>query len=36
MRGRVEAMGGQMKIESRPGGGTEIEFQVPVATEMTP
>ncbi len=36
MRGRVEAMGGQMKIESGAGAGTEIEFQVPVAAEMTP
>jgi signal transduction histidine kinase len=36
MRGRVEAMGGQMNIESRPGAGTEIEFQVPVAVRATP
>ena len=30
MKGRVEDLGGSMNIESRPGGGTEIEFRVPM------
>ena len=30
MRGRIEGLGGQMKIDTRPGAGTEIEFLVPV------
>lgn len=32
MRGRVEALGGQMKIE--PGTGTEVEFHVPVGERV--
>jgi signal transduction histidine kinase len=34
MRGRIEALGGQMKVESRPGAGTEIEFQVPSGPQV--
>ncbi len=34
MRGRVEGLGGRMTIESRPGAGTEVEFQVPSDTEV--
>jgi signal transduction histidine kinase len=34
MRGRIEALGGQMKVESRPGAGTEIEFQVPSGSQV--
>ena len=30
MKGRVEAVGGTMRIESSPGRGTEVEFTVPV------
>ncbi len=30
MGGRVDAMGGSMKIDSRLGSGTEVEFQVPL------
>jgi signal transduction histidine kinase len=35
MRGRVEGLGGQMKIESRAGTGTEVEFQVPAGGQVT-
>lgn len=35
MRGRIEGLGGQMDIESRPGAGTEIEFRVPVTSQVT-
>ena len=31
MKGRVEALGGRMIVESAPGAGTEIEFRVPLA-----
>ena len=30
MKGRVEALGGSMRVQSAPGRGTEIEFTVPV------
>lgn len=30
MRGRVEALGGRMSLDSRIGSGTEVEFVVPV------
>lgn len=36
MGGRVEALGGRMRIDSSPGGGTEVEFQVPVEKEVEP
>lgn len=29
MKGRVEDLGGSMKIDSRPGAGTEVEFKIP-------
>lgn len=29
MKGRVEELGGSMRIETEPGGGTEVEFRVP-------
>lgn len=35
MRGRVEGLGGQMKIESRAGTGTEVEFHVPAGGQVT-
>ena len=31
MKGRIEDLGGEMRIVSAPGAGTEIEFKVPVA-----
>jgi signal transduction histidine kinase len=31
MRGRVQSLGGQMRIESILGSGTEVEFKVPAA-----
>lgn len=30
MKGRVEALGGTMRVQSSPGKGTEIEFTVPL------
>jgi signal transduction histidine kinase len=30
MKGRIEAVGGEMRLESIPGSGTEVEFRVPV------
>lgn len=30
IKGRVEALGGQLSIDSKPGAGTELELQVPV------
>jgi signal transduction histidine kinase len=33
MKGRVEEMGGRMLIRAAPGGGTEIEFRAPKATD---
>lgn len=30
MRGRIEALGGEMRLESILGSGTEVEFRVPV------
>ncbi|MGQ0680505.1 MAG: ATP-binding protein [Actinomycetota bacterium] len=29
MKGRIESVGGKMRIESYPGSGTEVEFKVP-------
>jgi signal transduction histidine kinase len=29
MRGRVQDMGGRMRVESAPGVGTEVEFRIP-------
>lgn len=31
MKGRIEDLGGEMRVVSAPGAGTEIEFKVPVA-----
>jgi signal transduction histidine kinase len=31
MKGRVEGLGGTMRVDSRPGVGTEVEFRVPAA-----
>jgi signal transduction histidine kinase len=33
MKGRVEALGGTMHVQSAPGKGTEIEFTVPVGAD---
>jgi signal transduction histidine kinase len=33
MRGRIEQVGGTMRIESAPGRGTEIEFRLPAAPD---
>jgi signal transduction histidine kinase len=33
MRGRVQELGGRMRVETAPGAGTEIQFIVPVAVE---
>jgi len=30
MKGRIEALGGSMRVHSAPGRGTEVEFRVPV------
>ena len=30
IRGRIEAVGGRVGIRSRPGGGTEVEMEVPL------
>jgi len=32
MRERIESLGGEFKIESRPGGGTSVQVQVPLRT----
>lgn len=31
MKGRMQAVGGEMRIDSCPGNGTEVEFRVPVS-----
>lgn len=33
MKGRVEDLGGRMRIESAPGRGTEVEFWIPLAAD---
>jgi signal transduction histidine kinase len=33
MKGRVEQLGGTMRVDSRPGGGTEVELRVPIAPD---
>ena len=35
MKGRIEDLGGRMRIESAPGGGTEVEFRVPLDTDTS-
>jgi signal transduction histidine kinase len=32
MRGRIEQLGGTMRIKSEPGGGTEVEFRIPATS----
>jgi signal transduction histidine kinase len=34
MRGRIEQVGGTMRIESAPGRGTEVEFRLPGAPDQ--
>jgi signal transduction histidine kinase len=34
MKGRVEQLGGAMRVDSSPGAGTEIEFRVPYPDTM--
>jgi len=36
MKGRAEQLGGTMRVDSRPGAGTEIEFRVPIAPTSHP
>jgi signal transduction histidine kinase len=31
MRERIEAVGGEVSIRSRPGGGTRVRARVPIA-----
>jgi signal transduction histidine kinase len=31
LRDRIEALGGELRIESRPGRGTDIEVQIPIS-----
>jgi signal transduction histidine kinase len=33
MRGRIEQVGGTMRIVSAPGKGTEVEFRLPAALD---
>jgi signal transduction histidine kinase len=35
MRGRIEDLGGTMRIRTAPGAGTEVEFRLPAATAAT-
>jgi signal transduction histidine kinase len=35
MRGRIEQVGGTMRIVSAPGRGTEVEFRIPAALSRT-
>jgi signal transduction histidine kinase len=35
MRGRIEDLGGQMRVHSAPGRGTEVEFRLPRARDAT-
>ncbi len=35
MRGRIEQVGGTMRVTSAPGRGTEIEFRIPAASRRT-
>jgi signal transduction histidine kinase len=36
MRGRIESLGGRMRVQSEPGRGTEVEFRLPVRREDVP
>lgn len=33
MKGRIEDLGGRMTVDSAPGGGTEVEFRVPLTED---
>ncbi len=36
MKGRIEDLGGKMKVHTAPGAGTEVEFRVPAADQDRP
>jgi signal transduction histidine kinase len=36
MKGRIEDLGGRMRVHTAPGAGTEVEFRVPVRPEEAP
>jgi len=36
MKGRIEDLGGAMRITTAPGAGTEVEFRLPVKSEAIP
>jgi signal transduction histidine kinase len=36
IRGRIEDLGGDVRIDSAPGHGTEVEIRVPLVEEGTP
>lgn len=33
MKGRIEGLGGSMRVRTAPGRGTEVEFRVPMSGE---
>jgi signal transduction histidine kinase len=33
MKGRVEDLGGKMRVETAPGAGTEVQFRIPAKLE---
>jgi signal transduction histidine kinase len=35
IKGRIEDMGGRVRLDSEPGHGTEVELRVPVGSELT-
>lgn len=35
MKGRIEGLGGTMRVRTAPGRGTEVEFHLPVRPEVT-
>ena len=35
MKGRIEALGGSMRVVSMPGPGTEVEFRLPAQVRRT-
>lgn len=34
MKGRIEGLGGRMRVQSAPGRGTEVEFRLPVGRQV--
>jgi signal transduction histidine kinase len=36
IRGRIEDLGGAVRVESSPGRGTEVEIRMPLLEEDTP